>query len=64
MKNKKSLAHNNIKKKKILLGTLIPVSCLVIATAIVVPVVLTQCMNSYYTLNSVYPNATGTNYAN
>ncbi|GHU32238.1 hypothetical protein FACS1894166_05160 [Bacilli bacterium] len=43
---KKSLAYNSAKKRKILLGTLIPLGCLVIATAIAVPVVLTQCSNS------------------
>ncbi|GHU32514.1 hypothetical protein FACS1894166_06010 [Bacilli bacterium] len=44
MNNKqRSLAYNGAKKRKILLGTLIPAACLVVAAAVVIPVALTQC---------------------
>ncbi|GHU49493.1 hypothetical protein FACS189459_1130 [Bacilli bacterium] len=45
MKTKKSLVSSNKKsnKMKILLATLIPLGVLVVATAIIVPVAVTQC---------------------
>jgi flagellar basal body-associated protein FliL len=48
--NKKNQEQN--KKKKILLSTLIPLGCLVVTTAIVVPIVLTQCNNKDYQLTA------------
>ncbi|GHU48421.1 hypothetical protein FACS1894218_5270 [Bacilli bacterium] len=47
---KKALATNSAKKRKVLLGTLIPLGCLVGATAIVVPVTLTYCKDNHFNL--------------
>ncbi|GHU30614.1 hypothetical protein FACS1894166_00580 [Bacilli bacterium] len=52
MNKNKSLGCDSIKKRKILLGTLIPLGCLVVATAVVVPVVLTQCGGQQKKFNS------------
>ncbi|GHU52385.1 hypothetical protein FACS189496_2540 [Bacilli bacterium] len=44
MQTNKSLAKDSkSKKRKILLGTLIPLGVLAVATAVVVPLVVTQC---------------------
>jgi hypothetical protein len=43
MKQQKSLATNKSKKRRILLGTLIPLSCMAITAAIALPILLIKC---------------------
>ncbi|GHU48354.1 hypothetical protein FACS1894218_5020 [Bacilli bacterium] len=51
MKQKKTLTAKTLRKKKILLSTLIPIGCLAIMTAVAVPVVFTQCLSTKYTID-------------
>jgi hypothetical protein len=55
MKQQRSLAMDTKRRKRrILLGSLIPLGCLVIGATVVLPIILTQCYDKKIDLTSEY----------